>query len=112
MNLAARLQPLRAHAGHVRTAGLPDAVIERFGATHPQLVAAIDAAVEAYEGVRAEFPELLDRDEAGQMAIAQGGFLNFYPDDAVNPYVALAARGPWVVTLKGCLLYTSDAADE
>lgn len=105
MSLAARLQPLRAHAGHVRTPGLADDVIERFGATHPQLGAAIDAALEAFEAVKAEFPELLDLDEAEQMAIAQGGFLNFYPDDAVNPYIALAARGPWVVTLKGAVVY-------
>ncbi|MEO8162015.1 MAG: aminotransferase class III-fold pyridoxal phosphate-dependent enzyme, partial [Arenimonas sp.] len=31
----------------------------------------------------------------------------FYPDDAVNPYVALSARGPWVVTLKGAVLHDS-----
>lgn len=105
MTLAAKLHPLRAHAGQVRTTGLADEVIERFGATHPQLVAAIDAAVEAHAAIAAEFPELLDRDEAEQMAIAQAGFLNFYPDDAVNPYIAIAARGPWVVTLKGAVVY-------
>ena len=32
------------------------------------------------------------------MRAVQAGYVNFYPDDAVNPYVALAARGPWVVT--------------
>jgi 4-aminobutyrate aminotransferase-like enzyme len=105
MSLAARLHPLRAHAGHVRTTGLADDVIERFGATHPQLGAAIDAALEAFEAIKAEFPELLDLDEAEQMGIAQAGFLNFYPDDAVNPYIAIAARGPWVVTLKGAVVY-------
>lgn len=105
MSLAARLHPLRAHAGHVRTTGLADDVLERFGATHPQLGAAIDAALEAFEAIKAEFPELLDLDEAEQMRIAQAGFLNFYPDDAVNPYIAIAARGPWVVTLKGAVVY-------
>lgn len=105
MSLAARLHPLRAHAGHVRTTGLADDVLERFGATHPQLGAAIDAALEAFEAIKAEFPELLDLDEAEQMRIAQSGFLNFYPDDAVNPYIAIAARGPWVVTLKGAVVY-------
>ena len=105
MSLAARLHPLRAHAGHVRTPGLSDEVIERFGATHPQLSAAIEAALDAFEAIKAEFPELLDLDEAEQMRIAQAGFLNFYPDDAVNPYIAIAARGPWVVTLKGAVVY-------
>ena len=37
----------------------------------------------------------------------QAGFVNFYAEDAVNPYVALAARGPWVVTLKGAVLHDS-----
>ena len=37
----------------------------------------------------------------------QAGYVNFYPDDAVNPYVALAARGPWIVTLKGAVLHDS-----
>ncbi len=105
MSHAARLHPLRAHHGHVRTTGLSDDLIERFCTTHPQLGAAIDAALEAFEVIEAEFPELLDLDEAEQMAIAQAGFLNFYPDDAVNPYIALAARGPWVVTLKGAVVY-------
>lgn len=105
MSLAARLHPLRAHAGRVRTTGLADDVIERFGATHPQLGAAIDAALEAFEAIKGEFPELLDLDEAEQMRVAQAGFLNFYPDDAVNPYIAIAGRGPWVVTLKGAVVY-------
>src|SRR5690606_16885682 len=37
--------------------------------------------------------------------VVQAGFVNFYPQDGVNPYVALAARGPWIVTLKGAVLY-------
>lgn len=105
MSLVARLAPLRQHAGQPRTTGLTDDVIERFASSHPQLGAAIDAALDAYEEIKGEFAALLDLDEAVQMDIAQGGFLNFYPDDAVNPYIALAARGPWVVTLKGAVVY-------
>ena len=45
------------------------------------------------------------RGEADQIAEAQAEFINFYPEDGVNPYVALAARGPWVVTLKGAIVY-------
>jgi glutamate-1-semialdehyde aminotransferase len=48
---------------------------------------------------------LLDLDEDAQMREVQAGFVNFYAEDAVNPYVALAARGPWVVTLKGAVLH-------
>jgi 4-aminobutyrate aminotransferase-like enzyme len=39
--------------------------------------------------------------------LVHAGYVNFYADDAVNPYVALAARGPWVVTLKGAVLHDS-----
>lgn len=105
MSLAQRLTPLRQHGGQPRTTGLADDVIERFAASHPQLAQAVDAALEAYEEIQGEFGDLLDLDEAVQMDIAQSGFLNFYPDDAVNPYIALAARGPWVVTLKGAVVY-------
>src|SRR5690606_35213611 len=56
---------------------------------------------------KGEFADLLDMDEDAQVHAVQAGFVNFYPDDAVNPYVALAARGPWIVTLKGAVLHDS-----
>jgi acetylornithine/succinyldiaminopimelate/putrescine aminotransferase len=105
MNVTAKLAPLRAHAGQRRTIGLDDATLERFAARHPALAEAIDAAAAEYVRVREEFPELLDLDEDAQVQTVQGGYINFYPDDAVNPYVALAARGPWLVTLKGAVQY-------
>src|SRR3546814_12312446 len=46
-----------------------------------------------------------DLDEDAQVRAVQAGFGNFYPQDGVNPYVALAARGPWIVTLNGAVLY-------
>jgi acetylornithine/succinyldiaminopimelate/putrescine aminotransferase len=57
--------------------------------------------------VRAEFPDLLDLDEADQARIVQSGYVNFYSEDTVNPYVALVARGPWIVTLNGAVLHDS-----
>jgi acetylornithine/succinyldiaminopimelate/putrescine aminotransferase len=99
------LAPLRAHTGKRRTHGLDDATVARFAATHPPLGEAIDAAVIEYARVRAEFPDLLNLDEDAQVQALQDGFVNFYAQDAVNPYVALAARGSWVVTLNGAVLY-------
>lgn len=101
----AKLAPLRAHAGQRRTPGLDDATLERYAARHPALVEAIDAAADEYARLSGEFAELLDLDEDAQVDVVQAGYINFYPDDAVNPYVALAARGPWVVTLKGAVVY-------
>ena len=102
-----QLAPLRAHKGVRRTTGLDDATVLKFAATHPDLVEAIDAAAAEYARVRDEFPELLDLDEAEQARVVQGGYVNFYSEDTVNPYVALVARGSWVVTLTGAVLHDS-----
>ncbi len=103
-----KLSPLRSYGGAARTVGLDDATRERFAGSHPELVEAIDAAVAAFEALKGgEFEPLLRADEARQIALAEADFVNFYPDDAVNPYVALAARGPWIVTLKGAVIHDS-----
>jgi len=106
MSLTAPLAPLRAHAGKRRTAGLDDAVLARF-ADHAELNAAIAAAASEYAAIRTDCADLLDLDEDAQIAAVQAGYVNFYAADAVNPYVALAARGPWIVTLKGAVLHDS-----
>ncbi|MGE3344480.1 MAG: aminotransferase class III-fold pyridoxal phosphate-dependent enzyme [Vicinamibacterales bacterium] len=101
------LAPLRAHAGRRRTIGLDDETINTLAATHADLAEALRAAPVEYMRVRDEFADLLDLDEDAQIRAAQGGFLNFYSPDTANPYVALVARGPWLVTLKGAVLYDS-----
>ena len=105
MSLLAPLAPLRAHGGQRLTTGLDHAAIERLAASHPDLAAAIEAAGAEYARLREAVADLLELDESAQIEALQGGFVNFYADDAVTPYVALAARGPWVVTLKGAVLY-------
>jgi acetylornithine/succinyldiaminopimelate/putrescine aminotransferase len=107
MSFVAKLEKLRHHGGPARTKGLSDAVVERLGAKYPELGEAIDAAVELHAQLRKEFPELLALDESEQLARVQADFVNFYPEDAVNPYVALVARGPWVITLKGAVIHDS-----
>jgi len=107
MAITDRLAPLRAHTGARRTTGLDDATVARFAASHPDLVEAIDAAVAEHAKVAAEFPELINLDEAEQAPVVQGGYVNFYSDDTVNPYIALVARGPWIVTLNVAVLHDS-----
>ena len=107
MNVIDILKPLRGHAGKIRTAGLDDATLLRLAAQFPELESAARAAASQYVQVREGFAELLDLDEQAQIDAVQAGFVNFYPDDAVNPYVALAACGPWVVTLKGAVIHDS-----
>jgi acetylornithine/succinyldiaminopimelate/putrescine aminotransferase len=101
----AQLSVLRAHRGVRRTVGLDDATLAKLAPNHPDLEAAIAAAVDEHARLRAEFADILEMDEDTQIRTLQGGYVNFYADDAVNPYVALAARGPWIVTLKGAVLY-------
>lgn len=105
MNPMQQLQAMRDAGGPRRTIGLPDATIERFLKQDPKLAQAIDEGYAAFLAARAEFPELIAAAENEQLAVVQAGFINFYPEDAVNPYVAVAARGPWVVTLKGAVVH-------
>jgi acetylornithine/succinyldiaminopimelate/putrescine aminotransferase len=106
-NLLSQLAPLRAHAGKRRTIGLDDDTVARFAVTHPELGEAIAAAAAEYALIRDLHAELLDLDEDAQIHAVQDGYVNFYPDDGVNPYIALSARGPWVITLKGAVLHDS-----
>ncbi|HEL4239309.1 TPA: aminotransferase class III-fold pyridoxal phosphate-dependent enzyme [Stenotrophomonas maltophilia] len=105
MSFIERLAPLRNQPGTRLTSGLDDATLTALSANHPQLIAAVDAAAEEFARVQADQGPLLAQDEQAQIDAMQDGFVNFYADDAVTPYVALAARGPWVVTLKGAVLY-------
>lgn len=107
MTVMQKLEQLRRQPGTRVTTGLPDAVIARFAASHPLLAQAVDEALVAMARLQRDLPDLLPLDEAEQIRAVQEGFVNFYPDDAVNPFVALAARGPWVVTTKGAVVHDS-----
>ncbi|MEE4174899.1 MAG: aminotransferase class III-fold pyridoxal phosphate-dependent enzyme [Xanthomonadales bacterium] len=105
MTLIEKLDTLRSFGGPAVTHGLPDDQILSFAAEDPRLEQAVDSALGQFGCLKEEFPELLAKSEADQIADIQSGYVNFYPDDAVNPYVALAGKGPWLVTLKGAVLY-------
>jgi len=105
MTIIDQLAPLRAHKGKRRTTGLDDSTLLAFAGSHPDLPEAVAAAVAEYDAIKQDFADLLDLDEDAQIAAVQAGFVNFYPQDGVNPYVALAAAGPWIVTLNGAVLY-------
>ncbi len=105
MGVINQLRELRDFGGKPRTTGLDDASIERMAAIDPLLVQAITEAVARHHELRADLGDFLKLDEAEQLAQAQAGFVNFYPDDAINPYLPAAARGPWIVTLKGAVVH-------
>ncbi len=99
------LKRIRLHSNRVDTPGLSDETIARFAEQHSDLASAVREAEQTYFRLQAEFPELLQRGEAEQVQAVQADFVNFYPDDAVNPYVTLAACGPWIVTVAGAVIH-------
>jgi acetylornithine/succinyldiaminopimelate/putrescine aminotransferase len=105
MGVIEKLRELREFGGVPRTTGLDDASIERLAATEPLLGRAIDEALVRHRELRTELAGFLKLDEREQMAQCQAGFVNFYPEDAINPYLPAAARGPWIVTLKGAVIH-------
>jgi acetylornithine/succinyldiaminopimelate/putrescine aminotransferase len=105
MHVIEQLRELREFGGKPRTTGLDDASIERMAALDPMLGQAVAEALTRHRELRADLSDFLKLDEAEQMERAQAGYVNFYPDDAVNPYLPAAARGPWVVTLKGAVIH-------
>ena len=106
MTVLDKLHAIRTSSqGSVLTTGLKDDTIARFLDNDPLLSQAINNAFDNFQSIKAEFPELINMDETAQMHMIQNDYVNFYADDAINPYVSLAAKGPWVVTLKGAILH-------
>jgi acetylornithine/succinyldiaminopimelate/putrescine aminotransferase len=101
----ALLEQLRSRSGARHTIGLSAAVIEAHAQLDPRLHEALSTAVQARMALPAELSQLMELDEPQAVHKAQIGFLNFYPQHAVNPFIPLAARGPWVVTTHGAVLH-------
>ncbi len=101
------LAALRADVGPRDTVGLSDAVLGRFVARDPRLLQALRDAVAAREALGPDELALIKGPEAEAVKALQQGILNFYSDDAINPYVPLAARGPWLVSAHGAVLHDS-----
>jgi acetylornithine/succinyldiaminopimelate/putrescine aminotransferase len=105
MSIIERLHEMRNQGGEALTRGLPDDVIMQFAERDPRLGEAVDVAYSEFQFLCEERSDLLALDEISQIREIQSDYVNFYADDAVNPYVGLAGRGPWLVTLKGAILY-------
>ncbi|MEC8927310.1 MAG: aminotransferase class III-fold pyridoxal phosphate-dependent enzyme [Candidatus Thermoplasmatota archaeon] len=103
-----RLMEIRrlADGSAAQTQGLPDDVIERFCILDPQLIRAIDEASIAFANLVEEVGlDYLSQDEATLTSSVQSNYINFYSAATINPYVAIAARGPWIITSKGAVLH-------
>ncbi len=97
---------IRKNSGICETSGLNDTEIIKFITLDSNLSRAIEEAHVYHLGLRDEFDsELLMSPEIELVTKLQSGYVNFYNPATVNPYVAIAARGPWVITSHGAVLH-------
>ena len=105
MTMLDKLNAMRRDSVGTRTHGLDDETLLRFAQKDERLGTAVDAAHAEFLRLQNEMPDLMALSESELTVAVQEGFINFYPVEAVNPYVALAGSGPWVVTSHGAVLY-------
>ena len=107
-NMLEHLEEIRrlAAGSAAQTLGLSDDIIERFCAIDSQLVRAIEEASVVFSDLVDEVGmEYLSQDEATLVSSVQSDYINFYSAATINPYVAIAARGPWIITSKGAVVH-------
>ncbi|SMF33024.1 aminotransferase class III-fold pyridoxal phosphate-dependent enzyme [Pseudobacteriovorax antillogorgiicola] len=102
-----KLHEIRKQTGAAVTTGLEDEILAAFLDKDPSLGIAIDEAYQAFQELAREHKDMLTMDETKLVEELQAGYLNFYAANAVNPYVSLSAKGPWLVTSHGAVLHDS-----
>jgi len=101
-----RLKEMRDYGGSPLTHGLTDGIIQDFlDDGYAELAVAIERGYEQFLSLKQSHADFLLLDESEQISQAHDGLTNFYANDAINPYVAVSASGPWIVTLKGAIIY-------
>ncbi|MCB0319834.1 MAG: aminotransferase class III-fold pyridoxal phosphate-dependent enzyme [Bdellovibrionales bacterium] len=99
------LKALRARTPKGASTGLTDNEISAFAARDPHLQLAVDEAVRRFDEIEKEFPNLVKTSETDLIPQLASDFLNFYAAETVSPFVPLSAKGPWIITLGGAVLY-------
>jgi len=107
-SLLLSLQAIRESVGvdSTKTHGLSNDVISHFCASDPKLIQAINEAIVAFDSLVDEFGiDVLQMDETKLISYIQSGYINFYSAATINPYIALSACGPWIITTKGAVIH-------
>lgn len=99
------LQEMKSFSGKALTQGLDEKTVKAFLNNDPRLAKAGREAWTYFQYLKKEQPEFLTSNEESQISSIQANFVNFYEDDNINPYVALAAHGPWIITSCGAVVY-------
>lgn len=107
--MRSKLEEMSDFCGDRTTVGLPESVVSEFLTRDQRLATAIDDAYERHRQLRqsAGTERFLRLSETDQVRQAQSGFLAFYHEQERNPYVPIAARGPWIVTTCGAVVHDS-----
>ena len=101
-----KLNQIKEKSGHADTIGLSEEVIKTCLGSFDDLNDAIDEAHDTYQNLIEEFgEEIIKMDESKLIKSLQKDYVNFYSAPTVNPYVAIAAKGPWIITSHGAVLH-------
>ena len=100
------LGEIRKNSGEMDTLGLSDDVISTFCELDVNLSHAISEAQTNHRQLSDRLgSEIMMTNESELISILQEDYVNFYAPATVNPYIALAARGPWIVTSHGAVVH-------
>ena len=97
MDIIKKLLAMREKVVGGHTVGLPDETLRACAAKSPELERAVEQAYNEQTKLINEFPHLAKLTEPMLILALHNGYVNFYPEDQSNPYVPVAAAGPWIV---------------
>ncbi|MFK7827775.1 MAG: aminotransferase class III-fold pyridoxal phosphate-dependent enzyme [Oligoflexales bacterium] len=104
------LEKLREMSGYCKdriTQGLTEEQISHFAKIDSNLGKAVEEAYQSHIHLRTEHNSILKKSEKEQIAQIQQEYVNFYDQYAVNPYISLGARGPWIISSTGAVIHDS-----
>ena len=100
------LAEIRKFSGEMDTIGLSDDVVAGFCEHDQNISNAISEGLTNHRELRQRLGnEVMMTSESELVSKLQDDYVNFYAPATVNPYIALAARGPWIITSHGAVIH-------
>ena len=105
-NALSMLHEIRQSSGEMDTVGLSDEVILQFCKNDANLITAISDGLEYHKELRNRLGnDTLLKDEVLLVKELQSDYVNFYAPATVNPYIAISASGPWIISSHGAVIH-------
>lgn len=98
------LDTIKQVVGEAWTTGLSGTMLQPF-LQDADLATAVNSAVSHFNRLSSADRALLKNPEKDNLELLQADFLNFYPTDSVSSYIPIAAKGPWVISAYGAVIY-------